>query len=254
MIILALLYFVNQFTLESSFEVNANQFAIDQIGHYYFVEGRTVEKRDEKGSLLFKNSELDYGNIHSIDLTNPLQPILFYKEQGKIAFLDNTLSLQGSIIDLFDYGFGQIECFGGSRGDAYWLWDVSSTELVRVNKQFVRLSSSGNLSQLLGREIHPTQIQESGNSLYVTDPAYGVMIFDIYGNYRSSIPLQFDGYVQIDNERIIYTHQQSLKVIGSNKFDEMSYALPSEIQGKVVFFSKKLHCLHNKRMQIFVML
>lgn len=254
MISIALLFLIQGFTLESSFDVNASQFAMDQIGHYYFIEGRTIEKRDERGNLLFKNSELDYGNIHSIDLTNPLQPIIFYKEQGKIAFLDNTLSLQGSIIDLFDYGFGQIECMGGSRGDAYWLWDVSSTELVRVNRQFVRKSSSGNLSQMLGREIHPTQIQESGNNLYVTDPAYGVMIFDVYGNYRSSIKLQFDGFVQIENEKIIYTYQSQLKVIGSNKIDEMSYDLPKECGSKVVFFAKKLHSLHNKRMQIFVML
>lgn len=254
MISIALLLLIQVFSLESSFDVNASQFAIDQLGNYYFLEGRTIEKRDQHGNLLFKNSELDYGNIYSIDLTNPLQPLLFYKDQGKIAFLDNTLSLQGSVIDLFDYGFGQIECVGGSRGDAYWLWDVSSTELIRVNRQFVKQNSSGNLSQLLGRQIHPTQIQEAGNNLYVTDPSFGVMVFDIYGNYRSSIPLEFDGYVQIENEKIIYTQHSQLKVIGSNKIDEMSYDLPPDCQNKVVFFAKKIHCLHNKRMQIFVML
>lgn len=239
------------FTLESSFEVEANSFKMDAFGNYFLYDEQFIEKRDISGKLIFRNSGIDYGTIHDIDLTNPLQPIVFYKEQGKIAFLDNTLSVQGNVIDLFSHGYGQIECVGGSRGDAFWLWDVNKTELVRVNRNFERQSSSGNLSLLLGRKITPHQIIENGNFVYVSDASYGVMIFDIYGNYRSGIPFKFEGDIEIENQRVIYYLGNTLNVISIDGFQNQSFTLPMEGFAALHFYNQKLHILKDGKISVF---
>ena len=246
-----LLLILSYFTLERSFEAQANDFKIDAFGHYYLYDEQSIEKRDAQGKLLFRNSGLDYGSIFEIDLTNPLQPIIFYKEQGKIAFLDNTLSLQGNVIDLFSHGYGQIECIGGSRGDAFWLWDVNKTELVKVNRNFERQSSSGNLSLLLGRKIAPVQIIENGNFVYLSDYAFGVMIFDIYGNYRSSIPFQFSGKIQVENQRIIYHHEQTLFVLSTDGLQNQQFTLPVSHPENLQLFNQRLHLLHENKISVF---
>lgn len=246
-----LLFSILSFTLERSFEVQASDFAMDSFGHYYLYEKQYLEKRDSQGKLLFRNSGLDYGTITSVDLTNPMQPMVFYGEQGKVAFLDNTLSVQGNVIDLFEYGYGQIECIGGSRGDAFWIWDVNRTELIRVNKRFERLNSSGNISLLLSRKINPDQIIESGQYVYVSDPGYGILIFDIYGNYRSGVPVSYEGKIQINEEKIIYVSGNQLYAVTVNSLQPEQYEIPLKDFVSVRFFAQKLHILSDRKISVF---
>lgn len=239
------------FVYSSSFQITAQKFVMDELGNYYFIDGQVVEKRDSKGTLLFRNSELNFGRIDHLDLTNPLQPFLYYKEQNKIIALDNTLSAQGGIIDLFDKGFGQVECVGGSRGDAFWLWDVSKTELIKVDKQFNQLNSSGNLSMLLGKSLHPLQIIEKGNDLFLYDKAEGVFVFDIYGNYKSTISIKADGQIQIVNGSIAYTWEGMYKILSWDRITETSTPLPPTCKSTPHYFNQSIHYLENNQLFVY---
>lgn len=205
-------YYIFQLFILQQFDSNAEQFQADQLGHIYSVEGTKIEKLDYSGNTIFKNSSLDYGEFSSIDLTNPFQPFVFFKEQGKLAVLDNTLSLQGDVIDFFEKGYGNIECVGGSRGDAYWLWDVNKTELIKIDRQFNVVLSSGNLSLLLNKKITPIQILERGNNVFVADPNLGLLVFDIYGNYRNTIAITFEGNVCIQDEVLMFISQEKIYI------------------------------------------
>lgn len=239
------------FTFERSFPTDAQQFEIDELGNYYILHDQVVEKRDAKGTLLFRNSDLNFGRIDHIDLTNPLQPFLYYKDQGKVLILDNTLSTQGELIDLFDKGFGQVECIGGSRGDAYWIWDVSKTELIKLDKQFNQINSSGNISMLLGKTLHPTQIIERGNELYLFDKVEGVFIFDIYGNYKTSIYIKADESIQVVNRAIAYTSGGLYKVLAWDRINETATPLPNECTMMPHYFGNCIHFLHKNEMKIY---
>ncbi|MFM1998870.1 MAG: hypothetical protein RL204_817 [Bacteroidota bacterium] len=239
------------FTFESSFPIVAQKFEMDEIGNYYFINGQVIEKRDSKGNLLFRNSELNQGRIDHLDLTNPLQPFVFFKDQGKLLILDNTLSVQGEQIDLFEKGFGQVECIGGSRGDAYWIWDVSKTELIKVDKQFNQLNTSGNISMLLGKTLHPSQIIEKGNELYLFDKAEGVFVFDIYGNYKSSLVIKADDSIQIVNASIAYTSAGVYKVLSWDRITETSTPLPLECKSMPRYFGNAIHFLDNNTLRVY---
>ncbi len=244
-----------QLIFDRSFTSDAQLIALDEPGNFYLANGRTIEKRDNKGNLLFKNSSLDFGNITYIDLTNGMKPLLFYKEQGKMIVLDNTLSQQGGVIDLFLQGFGQIEAVAASRGDAYWLWDASSTTLHRVDKQFSILNSSGNIAPLIGKEVHPVMIKESGNNLYLSDPAIGIMVFDIYANYKYTIKVNFDGNFTTtrNGSTLVYRERAELVFLGENKIDEMRLTLPEECKGFPALHGNMLHCLTGTEVKIFKM-
>jgi ribosomal protein L27 len=239
------------FTYSNSFSVHAQKFEMDDLGNYYFLDGQVIEKRDSKGVVLFRNSELNYGRIDHIDLTNPMQPFLYYKEQGKVLILDNTLSAQGQLIDLFEKGFGQVECIGGSRGDAFWIWDVSKTELIKVDKQFNQLNTSGNISMLLGKTLHPTQIIEKGNDLYLFDKAEGVFVFDIYGNYKTSLIIKADDSIQIVNGSIAYTAGGFYKVLSWDRISETSTPLPAECKSTPHYFGNSIHFLENNSLRVY---
>lgn len=248
-------FLVVSLIFERSFPTEASLIALDEPGHFYLAQGRTIEKRDAKGNLLFKNSNLDFGNISYIDLTNSMKPLIFYKEQGKMVILDNTLSQQGGVIDLFLQGFGQVEAVAASRGDAYWLWDASSTTLHRVDKQFTILNSSGNIAPLLGKEIHPMMIKESGNFLLVSDPSIGILVFDIYANYKYTLPLSFDGnFTTTSNgSTIVYRAKDELVFLGENKIDELRVAIPADCKGFPVIQGMSLSYLTGRELKIYRM-
>ncbi|MEZ4799359.1 MAG: hypothetical protein R2809_06205 [Flavobacteriales bacterium] len=217
---------VSVFTALFSFNSEAEHIKADQLGYLYSIHETTFSKTDTKGNIIFKNSSLDYGEATSIDLTNPFQPFIFYKDQGKLAVLDNTLSLQGDVVDFFEKGYGNIECVGGSRGDAFWLWDVNKTELIKVDKQFNRLISTGNLSLLLEKKINPSQIIERGNFLYIADPSLGVLVFDIYGNYRNTITIEFDGKIAVDDQYLTFIKGNSFYLSDIKGLSPHEFSLP----------------------------
>lgn len=76
------------------------QLAVDPFGNRYDVFSEKILKYNKTDALLFSNGFPQYGNIHHLDITNPLQPSLFFFDTQKILIIDNTLSSQSSPIDL----------------------------------------------------------------------------------------------------------------------------------------------------------
>jgi hypothetical protein len=196
---------------------------------------------------------LNQGSISSLDLTNPLKPFLFYKDQGKVVILDNTLSQQNETIDLFSLGWGQIECIAGSRGDAYWLWDVVNAELVKVNERFERISSSGNVGVLIGSAVYPIQIIERGQHVYVNDASQGILVFDVYGNYRTRLGIQIEGDLHVIENNLIYLKDKRLHVLEPDLVSETTLDLPKEIHGDFGFVRNKLFVLQDAQLEVFSM-
>jgi hypothetical protein len=78
----------------------ARDFMLDQMGNFYLIFNSHIERQNVTGTGQFRTSDLVYGNIEYLDVTNSLKPFIYYKSIGKIVNLDNTLSEQGSGIDL----------------------------------------------------------------------------------------------------------------------------------------------------------
>lgn len=85
--------FTSDFSLVSSIPVKADLVTTDNLGYFYTATGDLLEKYDASGSLYKTYSNKTLGKIHSIDASNPLKLVLFYKEASQIVFLDNNLSL-----------------------------------------------------------------------------------------------------------------------------------------------------------------
>ena len=101
-----------------------NQIEIDQYGYFYIIDQDNLIKYDSEGHTLYHYSNKLLGNIDQIDISNPLRPLLFYKDQGLIIVLDNTLSQQKEPISLNELGLYQTSCIANSNFDnGIWLYD-----------------------------------------------------------------------------------------------------------------------------------
>ena len=142
---------------------------IDQYGFIYHINKDNLIKFNLKGVPLYNYSNKLLGNITQLDISNPLRPLLFYKDQGIILALDNTLSLQKSEISLNELALYQTSCISNSNFDnGIWLYDIDVNEIVKINHQAEVVFKSGNLSVILPNMQFPVlKLFEKNKKLYV---------------------------------------------------------------------------------------
>jgi hypothetical protein len=214
------------FTLIKQETCNCTHVSVDQLGNEYYQGPRFVQRVNAVGGGKFRNSELQWGSYESIDLTDPLRPFIHFSTSGKIVFWDNTLSVQGSPIDLFEKGYDQIELVCGSRGDAFWMWDARQSELIRVDRSFQRLTSTGNLGVLLGFSVLPVQLMERGAYLYVRTSDHRLLVFDIYGTFKKQVQLGAISDMHVEHDRIFLFADKEVQFMNANSAEITSLTLP----------------------------
>jgi hypothetical protein len=178
-------------------------FDIDVLGNIYLVRETELIKYNPELKKQATYSNLSYGEITSIDVSDAMNLLVFYEDFAKVLFLDNTLSLKKSAIDLSDLGFPNTSLACLSYNNAFWIFDPVNQELIRIN-QFLEIGErTGNLNQIINTEIEPNQLFESGNHVYLKDSNEGIFVFDRYGGFLKRMPFLHVDDLQIEGENTL---------------------------------------------------
>jgi len=185
--------------LIKTIDKKANLISSDKLGNLYAVENQEVFKYDANGNLLQKNSLKSFGNLFSLDVSNPMKILAFYKDYNKIVFLDNMLAPSAGALDLASIGFDQATLACTSHDNGLWLFNSLNFEIVRMDPSFKVTHQSGNIAQLTGYAIKPTLLFETNNQVFLCDTLTGVLVFDVFGTYIKTIPIKFISDLQVEN-------------------------------------------------------
>lgn len=227
------------FQLVNEFSTSATRFTTDNLKKIYLVENNQVFKLNYSGDTLFTYSDKTLGNITSIDVSNTLRPLLFFKGNAQIVVTDNTLSAQQASYKLEELNLYQTQLIASSLVDnGIWIYDQELFQLIKVNTSFERIYESGNLEQLLQKDsLTPSQLTEDKGKVYLTSPNHGVLVFDIYGSYIKTIPVKDVQQIQVANGNIYYQKNDKYYVYNELNFEETEIILP-EVQIKSVRLEK----------------
>jgi hypothetical protein len=127
------LCFVHSQTIDSklvdSVLLKADDFiGIDAFENYYYTIGTTFYKKTKSKVYSYANTQL--GNISSIDITNPLKIVLFYRDFNTIVLLDNRLSELSNSINLSTESFAKNVTFASiSSNNNLWLYSLDDSIL-----------------------------------------------------------------------------------------------------------------------------
>ena len=196
--------------LHKKIYIQGNYFTTDNLGACYLVDGDEMTKYDENGTVFKKFSIKAFGKIESIDASNPLKVLLYYKDFAKIIYLDNTLSLNGNPIDLEDVELTQASLACSSHDNGIWLYNQQKFEILRLDQNLKTAQQSGNLNQLLGVDIQPNFLCEYNNSVYLNNPKTGILVFDIFGTYVKTIPIPSLKNFQVSNNAIYFLRDNKM--------------------------------------------
>ncbi len=191
--------------------IKAEHITTDYLGNIYISTGDELIKYDSNGEVFKKFSDKTLGNITNVDASNPLKILLFYKDFSRILLLDDMLSPNSNTIFLDKIGLEQSTLACSSHNNGIWVYNQQNFELTRLDQNLVKTIQTGNLSQVLGVEIHPNYLTQYNNWLYLNNPETGILVFDIYGTYYKTVPIKGLNQFEVYNEQFFYFENSKLK-------------------------------------------
>lgn len=183
-------------------------FTVDNLGNIYTVKEDELIKYLPNGKFFARYSNLRLGNISAVDATNPLKLVLYYRDFQQIIFLDNQLSVNSEVVSLENLGFEQTELVCASANNSFWIYNKQNSELNRFNENSKKITSTGNLKQILQADLAPNFMMEHNGYLYLNSPETGVYVFDIFGAFSRLISLKHLRHFQV-SENILYYQKDS---------------------------------------------
>jgi hypothetical protein len=222
--------------------------SMDNLDNLYIISSTgQVRKFNNKGdSAGIYNQVRNFGKLHSMDISNSLKPVLFYKDFSTIVILDRFLS-QRSILDLRKVNILQASAAALSYDNQLWVFDEFDNKLKKVDDQGNLILSTPDFRMIFNENIRPTRIMNDNGLVYLADTAKGVYVFDNYGTFKKKLPVIKWNSIAVKEHYIIYAAANELTIHNSNSFFDTRKPFPSTFQnysqtflspGRLILFSK----------------
>jgi len=229
--------FSKAFELKESFDLMYR----DNLDNLYLVEDYTIKKFDSKGNLMFTYSDNYLGKISSLSIGEGLKVLVYYQNNAQMVVLDNSLSQLSPPVTLNYYNLGTVSLLCASSQNRYWFYDPLQGALIRTTNTFTEVFNSGNLNQLFAFELRPNLMTEWGNTLYLNDPNEGILVFDIFGTYKKTIPLKGLTNFQVSENGIFFMEDNAFFFYDFNSFLVQEVNLPESNAVKALISNKMLY-------------
>lgn len=216
----------------------------DEIGNTFVVNKEEILKYNAAGTFMKRYSNKRFGNITTIDATNPLKLLLYYKDFQQLLFLDNQLTPNSDPISLEELGYEQTDLVCLSVNNSFWLYNKQNNELVRLNEQLQPIVKTGNLKQILQADLSPNMIREHNGFLYMNCPDEGILVFDIYGTFYKTYPLRGLKEFDVMNETIVFYKDHKLQQYQPKTFNTAEKAVPDTIIRNVYWQKEQFYCVY----------
>lgn len=226
-------------------EQNFDFFSINIMGDVFTVKDNIITKYDISGTQKFQFSNYRHGNITSLDASDPMRILAFYKEFNQVLFLDNTLSEISDYLLLDDVNIIETDAVCSSSSGGFWLFNSDYYKLQKYSKSLNLVQEGTNMEGIIERNFTPDFLDEQGNNIYLGIRNKGVYIFDIFGTFKKFIPLNYTNSIQIINEEIYY-YKDSVFKYNIKNFETTVLEIPTNNFNSFVIYNNNMFVGNNK--------
>lgn len=222
-------------------KISADYFALDNIGNIYTVKDEELIKYLPTGKFFERYSNLQLGSITSIDVTNPLKILVYYRDFQQIVFLDNQLSVNSDVVSLEALGYEQTDLVCASANNSFWIYNKQNNELLRFNENSKKIAFTGNLKQILRTDLNPNFLIEHNGYVFLNCPEIGIYVFDIFGTFSKVISLKNLKNFQVAETIIYFKNDSSFCSYNYKTFEDVCKPLPTKPL-QVIYNKSKIYC------------
>ena len=176
------------FKFTNSVKGEVSDFTTDNLGNIYLIsgEGRLKKLNPNGDSLAVFNDVRRYGKLYSIDVTNPLKVLLYYRSFGTIVILDRFLNVR-TTIDLRRENLLQVKAIGQAYDNNIWVFDEQESKLKKIGDDGKILDQSADFRMIFDSMPSPQFIVDQNKFIYLCDSLKGVYLFDYFGAFKNRI-------------------------------------------------------------------
>jgi len=202
--------FVSQFSLKADKFIGA-----DPFDNFYYIKSATFYKKTNAQTYSYTNTQL--GEITSIDITNPLKIILFYRDFNTVVILDNRLNeLTDSINLTIDSFFKNVAFVSISSNNNLWLYSLDDNILSLWNFETKNIIFNSQPLSFYKENFEATK-QTSNYEYCWLAAKNGVLQFNEYGSFVTyykrdhleKITPYLNGYLFLEKSKIYYNNSNS---------------------------------------------
>ena len=211
---------------------------MDNLDNLYLISSAgQIRKFNANGdSVAIYSQARNFGKLFSIDVTNPLQPLLFYKDYSTVVLLDRFLANRTSI-DLRRFNILQPGAVGISYDNNIWVYDEWDNKLKKINESGNLLLTTVDFRTAFNEPVRPQKIIDNNSLVYLADTASGVFVFDNYGTYKKKIAAKNWQSISVKDNYIIRTNATSIGVYNTQTFIDTKKMLPGYFEPYLRSFS-----------------
>ncbi len=211
-------------------------FNVDNLDNVYLLnQDNQLKKRNSNGdSAGVFNDVRRYGKLYSVDVTNPLKLLLYYKNFSTIVVLDRFLNVRNTI-NLRKQNIFNVNTIASSYDNHIWVFDEGDGKLKKIDDDGSVLMETVDLRMVLDAMPSPTSITDQDGFVYLYDPHKGFFIFDNYGTLKNKMP---------------YLNWKNAEVIGKNLYGFSDTSLYQYQNGTLNLREIKLPSFFSNAVQI----
>ncbi len=220
----------SSFSFLKTIKGNFTNFNVDNLGNIYLITaGNQLKKITGNGdSVGVFNDVKRYGNLFSIDVTNPLKILLYYKSFATVVVLDRFLNIRNTI-NFRKQNIFSVQSIGTSYDNNIWLFDEQDYKLKKIDEDGKLLQETTDFRMLFDSVPSPTQLTDKENFVYLYDPEKGFYIFDYYGAFKSRLPFLNWKNIAVSEKNMYGFADNKLYSYELNSLTLKEYKLPAFI-------------------------
>jgi hypothetical protein len=217
----------SSFVLVKTFTGDIVNVALDNLDNIYLTSSTgQIKKLSPAGdSLSVYNQVRNFGQPFSIDVSNPLKILLFYKDFSSVVVLDRFLAVRATI-DLRRQNILQPTAVGLSYDNNIWVFDEFDSKLKRIDEQGNLLSETSDLRIAINQSISPQRILNDNKTVYLADTTNGIFVFDNYGTFKRKVPITKWQSLEVIQNHIISIQNGFISIYDPATFVERKQKLP----------------------------
>jgi len=231
--------------LEKTIFDEAYFIGIDKFDDVYLLKNNVLIKKNETQIWEFKDFNL--GDVYRVDLSNPLQLLLFYKDLQTIIVLDNQLNeVRRIAIDAENSFF--IKDIGLSIQNKIWLFDEKFQRFGFYDMQ----NHKWHFFSYLVKQS-PIEIFTNYNQIIWKDEKNNVFEMNIFGQVDKIYTLENNQkIIGIDATFLLFEMNKKIYIRNRKGFETQEIKNVQEKYDKIVFKNEKMFIFTAQNISVFI--
>lgn len=202
-------------------------FNVDNLDNIYLITSNNQLKKlnDAGDSVAVFNDVKRYGNPSSVDVTNPLKILLYYKNYSTVVVLDRLLTVRNTI-NFRKQNIFYVNNITLSYDNYIWLFDEEDFKLKKIDEDGKQLQATTDWRMLFDTVPSPVKIVDRDNFVYLYDPEKGFYIFDYYGGFKNRLAFLNWSNVEVNGNTVYGFSKNNLYSYQLKSLNLKEYKLP----------------------------